>query len=245
VRLVLLLLACSRIDAQWVGEYQECWTRIESPGSSNVDVLFVIKGSAAGLAQAIDDQLQIGGTWYHLAVVGSAGACGVDGAFVNYLAGAINDVDPGITIGEAVGCLAAGADRAVTATDWMANDRSGFLRPDSWFQVVNVADTITREEIFGDLFYWGGDAWASCVRPRDPAHPTFIVEDVRNRDDSVVATVPACADDGWQPSCWEILDDAKCPPGSLRFNVRRPPWGAPEGIHTRAVYDCALLPESR
>ena len=74
-------------------------------------------------------------------------------------------------------------------------------------------------------------------------HPSFVVEDVRNRDDAVMAMLPACSENGWQPSCWELLDDGKCEPGSRHFDVRRPPWGAPEGIHTLAAYDCALEPQ--
>jgi hypothetical protein len=243
------MVACTRPASTWVGDYQECVIRVESSGTSKIDVLLVARGSAGGLGAAIDEQLaldrQIGASWYHFAVVGSRGGCGVDGAFVDFLAGAISNVDPGITVGGAVDCLAADADRTVSATDWVANDRSGFRRSEAWLQVVYVGDTITRSDIFGDDFWAGNDAWLPCVRPRDRAHPSFVVEDVRSVDGSVVAMVPACEENGWQPTCWEILDDAKCEPGSLRFNVRRPPWGAPEGIHTRASYDCALLPESR
>jgi hypothetical protein len=74
------------------------------------------------------------------------------------------------------------------------------------------------------------------ARPRDPAHPDVVVTDT---SDGKTTWMPTCAENQGQPSCWEIVDDLRCPGIQQRINVRRPPTGVTSYTVTEMAYDCA------
>jgi hypothetical protein len=91
-----------------------------------------------------------------------------------------------------------------------------------------------------------GDSHPACLAapPLDPARPECVVEDITLETDgsAQVTEVASCMESSWQPPCWELLADPRCPMGRPTAHVRRPPEGTPRNTTTRFSCACALQP---
>jgi hypothetical protein len=134
---LLLMVACSRpgdgLGGSAAASSAECRLALYD-GVTNVDVLFVVDDSTlmatlqpriqAEIGRVVDEQMSFDRgdipIWYHFGVIsadpadgarlrGGSGGCSIadDRPYVDYLRGGISNLEPGASVGGAVGCLAA------------------------------------------------------------------------------------------------------------------------------------------
>jgi|GEM_PF-2650314 len=139
----MLLVGCNHaVPSDFVGTSQICHLRLESTFVAQADLLFVVDNSAAmgpwqnrittEIAKVIDDNLAKYAPGpdvsYRFGVITADGAttlrsgCGIAGdrPFVEYERGLVNTLEPGVTVGTAVACLAAAGSNGPDAQQPLA-----------------------------------------------------------------------------------------------------------------------------
>ncbi len=323
----LALCGCNRASpSDWTGTSQVCSVRRRA-STAPVDMVLVIDDSAhmaaaqtrlaTEMPRLVDDLLtsEESPTSYRFGVISAepnAGprlrtGCGIvgDRPFIEYQRGVVSNLEPGTSVGKALGCLAtvgtSGPDAqqpATTAAHFLTGnllenglfrrsaastmvvffvgaDHDEDLQPwrdavgaehDLYLEAVSPPSTHMVEVLatkpLSQFVALDATVWPKfepsiitetrpnpCLLspPRDPSHPSVVVEDwtLDAAGERIVTEIPACAGAHWQPTCWTLVTDPACvqlAPAAQGLNIEiLRPAGVPTGtVSTMITYECAL-----